>query len=207
MTLLIVLLIILLILLFLLFYPLRVTLHISYLEGKDTEKIILHPVLMIKKIGITVYDSEHSKQKKKKKGKKGAKAKEKEKEKAKAKAKKELKPLNELIPEILSLMKRFKKGLKRLRVRLRVAYGFSDPAVTGEATGAIYAALPLIFGDMRRSRWRIGIYPVWCTESITAAVDGDIRICIFDLILAFGNMLPKILKILPKKKKKTEEVK
>lgn len=206
MTLLIVLLIIFLILLLLLFYPLRLTLHISYLEGKDTEKVVLHPVLMIKKIGITVYDSEQPEQKKKKE-KKRAKAEKKEKEKAKAKAKKELKPLNELIPEILSLMNRFKKGLKRLRVRLRVAYGFPDPAVTGEMTGGIYAALPLIFGDMRHCRWRIGIYPVWCTESMMATVDGDIRVCIFDLILAFGNMLPKILKILPKKKKKTEEEK
>lgn len=204
MTLLIVLLIILLVLLLLLFYPFRVTLAISYLEGKDTEKVVLHPVFMIRKIGITVYDSEHPK---KKKGKKGAKAEEKEKEKAKRKAKKEMRPLNELIPEILSLMKRFKKGLKWLRVRLRVGYGFPNPAVTGEATGAIYAALPLIFGDLHRCRWRIGIYPVWCTESVMASVAGDIRLCIFDLILAFGSMLPKILKILPKKKKKTEEEK
>lgn len=202
MTLLIVLLIVLLLLLLLLFYPLRVTLHISYLDGKDTERVILHPVLAIKKIGITVYDSEHPKEKKHKKAKKA-----KEKEKAKAKEKKQWKPLNELIPEILGLMKRFKKGLKWLRVRIRVVYGFPDPSVTGEVSGAIYAALPLIFGDLRRCRWRIGLYPAWCTESVTAAVDGDIRVCVFDLILAFGSMLPKIFKILPKKKKKTEEEK
>lgn len=201
MTLLIILLIVLLILLF---YPLRITLHISYLDGKDTERVILHPVLNIKKIGITVYDSDHPKTKKEKKG---AKAKVKEKEEAKTKAKKQWKPLNELIPEILGLMKRFKKGLKRFRMRLRVVYGFPDPAVTGEVSGGIYAALPLIFGDLRRCRWRIGLYPAWCTESMMAAVDGDIRVCVFDLILAFGSMLPSILKILPKKKKKTEEEK
>ncbi len=204
MTLLIVLLIVLLFLLLLLFYPLRITLHISYLDGKDTERVILHPVLNIKKIGITVYDSEHPKTKKEKKG---AKAKTKKKEEAKVKAKKQWKPLNELIPKILGLMKRFKKGLKRFRVRLRVVYGFPDPAVTGEVSGAIYAALPLIFGDLRHCRWRIGLYPAWCTQSMMAAVDGDIRVCVFDLILAFGSMLPSVLKILPKKKKKTEEEK
>ena len=207
MTLLIVLLIVLLFLLLLLFYPFGFTLHISYLDGKDTERVILHPVLNIKKIGITVYDSEHPKEKKVKKGKKAAKAKAKEKEEAKAKAKKQWKPLNELIPEILVLMKRFKKGIKRFRVHLRVVYGFPDPAVTGEVSGAIYGALPLIFGDLCHCRWRIGLYPAWCTESMMAEVDGDIRVCFFDLIIAFGSMLPKILKILPKKKKKTEEEK
>lgn len=203
MTLLIILILI-LILLLLLFYPLRITLHISYLDGKDSERVILHPVLNIKKIGITVYDSEKPKAKKEKKG---AKAKGKKKDAAKAKAKKQWKPLNELIPEILTLMKRFKKGIKSFRVRLRVVYGFPDPAVTGEVSGAIYAALPLIFGDLRRCRWRLGIYPAWCTQSMMATVDGDIRLCVFDLILAFGSMLPNIFKILPKKKKKTEEEK
>lgn len=203
----IVLLVLLFLVLVLLFYPLRFTLHVLYENGKDTEKVILHPVLMIKKIGYTVYDSEEPKQEKQKKTKKKAKVEAKEEKKLKEKAKKEMKPLNELILDILSLMGRFKKGLKWLRVRLSVGYGFRDPAVTGELTGAIYATLPVIFGNLRHSRWRIGLYPVWCTEQVTASVEGDIRVCVFDIMIAFGNMLPGILRILPKKKKKTEEEK
>lgn len=201
MILMIVLLVLLFLLLLLLFYPLRFTVTVRYQNGADTEKVILHPVLMIRKIGFTVYDSERPKEQKQKKPKKTAP------EKQEPKGRKKLKPLYELFLDVLNLLGRFKKGLKWLRIRLKLRYGFPDPALTGEITGALYATLPPLCGDMRRCHWRLHLYPVWCTEETCAAVDGDIRICGFDLIFAFGSMIPSILKILPKKMKKTEEVK
>lgn len=179
-----------------LFYPLRLLVDASYREDKGRCNLKLCPVFALRRFAFTLFDTEEppeeelSEIKEKKK-----------KQKKKEPAEREIKPLNELILSVLDLLGRAKRGVKRLRVNLNVAYGFPDPAITGEITGAMYAVLPPLFGDMRHCHWKLGLYPQWCPSSPVAAVKGDICLNVFQLIVAFGGMIPEILKILPKKKK------
>lgn len=193
--------VVLFLLLLFLFYPLRLLIDASYSDGKGRWKLKICPVFTIRRFAFTVLDTEAPKKEAEPKPeKKRKKTKEKELKKERT-AEREMKPLHELILSIVDLIGRAKKGVKRLRVTLYVAYGFPDPAVTGEITGAFYAALPPFFGDMRRSHWKIGLYPQWCLASAVAAVKGDICFNVFQCMIAFGGMIPEILKILPKKKK------
>ena len=199
----ILLIVILFLVLLLLFYPIRLLLDFSYFEGKGRGNVKICPLLTIRSLAFTVFDTEAEEKGKIKDKKKRKKPKKKE-LKDKDKVKREMKPLHELILSVVELLGRLKRGVKRLRVRLNVAYGFPDPAVTGEITGAIYAALPPFFGNMKHCRWKIGLYPQWCPPSPVAGVKGDICLNVFILLIAFAGMIPEILKILPKKKKNTE---
>lgn len=197
----ILLMIVLFLLLVLVFYPIRLLIDASYAEGKGRCKLKICPIFTIRSFAFTLVDTE-ALEKEMKSKKKRKKPKEEElKNNEEKKSSREMKPLNELILSIVDLLGQAKRGIKRLRVTLNVAYGFPDPAVTGEITGAIYAVLPPLFGDMRRSHWKIGLYPQWCPPSAAAAVKGDICCNVFQCLVAFGGMIPKILKILPKKKK------
>lgn len=194
-------------LLLFLFYPVRLLIDASYREGKGRCKIMICPVFTIRRFAFTLVDTEApEKESKTKPEKKRKKQKEKELKKVKN-VEREMKPLHELILSIIDLMGRAKRGVKRLRVTLNVAYGFPDPAVTGEITGALYAVLPPFFGDMRRSHWKISLYPQWCPPSAVAAVKGELCFNVFQCIAAFGGMIPEILKILPRKKSMNAEVK
>ena len=188
--------------LLLLFYPLRLLLDFSYFDGKGRGNVKLCPVFTIRRFAFTVFDTEAEEKAEKKKRKK---SKDKEnKKKDKKQVERKMKPLHELILSIIGLLGKMKRGTKRLRVHLNVGYGFPDPAVTGEITGALYATLPPFFGDMKHCKWKIGLYPQWCPPSPVAGVKGDICINIFGLLVAFAGMIPEIMKILPKKMKKTE---
>lgn len=197
-----ILLFILLFLLFLLlFYPFRLLIDASYRDGQGRCKLEICPIFTIRRFAFSLVDTEAvTEEAKSKTEKKRKKPKEKE-LKEKKTVERKMKPLHELILTIVDLIGRAKRGVKRLRVTLNVAYGFPDPAVTGEITGALYAVLPPFFGDMRRSHWKIGLYPQWCPPSAVAAVKGDLCFNVFQFIVAFGGMIPEILKILPQKKK------
>ena len=187
-----------------LFYPLRFGFSVFSDGDKTKGKVILYPVFTLKCFGYTIFDSD----KPKTKTEKGKKAKKSEKEKNEPeeaqKSPKELPPIYELLLTAINLIGKLKKGMMRQRVNLHLAYGFPDPSLTGELTGAIYAALPPFFGDLRHCHWRVGLYPVWCTEKTVADVHGEMMFCVFGELLAFGGMLPEILKIIPRKKKKAE---
>lgn len=194
--------VVLFLLLFLLFYPVRLLIDASYNDGNGRCKMKICPLFTIRCFAFTIIDTEApEKEKKPKAEKKRKKPKEKELKKETA-AEWKMKPLHELILSVIDLLGRAKRGVKRLRVTLYFAYGFPDPALTGTITGALYAVLPPFFGDMRHCHWRIGLYPQWCPPSAVAAVQGEICINVFQCIVAFGGMIPEILKILPKKKKK-----
>lgn len=190
-------------LLLLLFYPLRFLLDFSYSEGKGRGNVKLCPVFTLRRFAFTVFDTEEIEEKAEKKKRKKSKDKENKKKDKKA-VEFEMKPLHEQILSIVELLGKMKRGTKRLRVKLNVGYGFPDPALTGEITGALYAILPPFFGDMKRCKWKIGLYPQWCPPSPVAGVKGDICMNMFGLLAAFAGMIPEIMKILPKKKKKTE---
>lgn len=190
-------------LLILFFYPLRFLLDFSYAEGKGRGKVKICPLFTLHSVSVTVFDTEKEEEISEKKKRKKRKEKE-HKKKDKKVTEREMKPLHEMILSIVDLLGRFKRGTKRLRVKLNVAYGFPDPAVTGEITGAIYATLPPFFGDMRKCKWKIGLYPQWCPPSPVAGVTGDICFNVFEIMVAFVGMIPQIMKILPKKKKNME---
>lgn len=189
--------------LLLLFYPLRFLLDFSYAEGKGRGNVKVCPVFTLRFFAVSIFDTEKEEKISKKKKRKKTKEKE-NKKKDKKETEREMKPLHELILSIVDLLGRFKRGTKRLRVKLNVAYGFPDPAITGEITGALYAVLPPFFGDMKHCKWMIGLYPQWCPPSPVAGVKGDICFNLFEIIVAFIGMIPEIMKILPKKKKHTE---
>lgn len=200
-------------LLLLLFYPLGFRFSFSNAEGSFAGKVVLRPFLFLKRFGIMLYDSEKPPKEEKKKKEKVKKEKKKrkkaenteEKDKGKEKKRKtEWKPVTEMILSIVKILGKTKRGTKHLWVRLSFTYGFPDPALTGELTGAIYAALPPLFGDMRHCRWRVGIYPVWCPENTAIDFRGEIRLNVFLLLFAYGGVIPELLKLIPKKKKKTE---
>lgn len=190
-----------------LFYPLRFGFSV-FSRGEETKgKVTLYPLFCLKCFGFSIFDSDKPKIKKaKEKGKKTktSEKKKKEEQKEPQEQQRELPPVYELLLTAINLVGKLKKGMIRQRIKLHLAYGFPDPSLTGELTGAIYAALPPFFGDLRRCHWRVGLYPVWCTEETVVDVHGEIMFCVFGELLAFGGMLPEILKILPRKKKKAE---
>lgn len=189
--------------LILFFYPLRFLLDFSYAEGNGRGNVKICPLLTFRRFAFTVLDTEQEEEMSEKKKRK--KTKEKENKKTdKIEEERKMPPLHELILSIVDILGRLKRGTKRLRVKLNVAYGFPDPAVTGEITGALYAALPPFFGDMKHCKWKIGLYPQWCPASPVAGVKGDICFNVFELLIAFLGIVPEIMKILPKKKKHTE---
>ena len=193
----IILIVILFFLLFLLFYPVRILLDFSYAEGKGGGNVKLCPFFTLRCFSFTVLDTEE-----KSKGKKKRKKQKKKEHKNKEKSDDKQTPLNEKILVIIDLLGKLKRGIKRLRVRLYFAYGFPDPAVTGEITGALYATLPPFFGNMKRCPWKIGLYPQWCPPSPVAGLKGEICFNVFALLIAFAGLIPDIMKILPKKKNK-----
>lgn len=184
------------------FYPLRFLLDFSYVDGKGRVILKICPFFTLRPVAFTVFDNGAEKKEKKEKIEK------KQKSKSKKSKKKESErvpvPLHEMFFSVIKLIGRFKKGLNRLRIRLNVAYGFPDPALTGELTGAFYAVLPPFCGDRKHCNWRFGLYPQWCPQSPVAEVKGDICFNLFELLIAFIGMIPEFMKILPKKKKHTE---
>lgn len=184
------------------FYPLRFLLDISYAEGQGRGKVKICPIFTLRCFAFSLFDTEAEKKPKRQKKKK-AKA-EKPPKKEKKKVEREMVPLHEMLLSCIELMGRMKKGVKRLRIRLNLAYGFPDPALTGELTGAFYAALPPFFGDMKHCKWKIGLYPQWCPPSAMVGLKGDLCFNFFEILIAFIGMIPELMKILPKKKKHME---
>lgn len=202
----VVLLVILCLLIVLLCYPVRVSFHFVYGYGPVHFLAKLHPLFLIRKIGFTLFDTASKAEKEDEKRSAGKKEEAKSKKKKKEKKKKqkperEWPPLSELLLGAVNLLGRFKKGLNRLHVRLLMYYGFPDPSLTGEITGALYDVLPQVTGNPRRLKWKFGLYPVWCTEKPCADIKGEITSNALMLLVAFGGALPGILRLLPKKKK------
>lgn len=197
-------LIVLCLLLLVFFYPLRILLEFSYVDGKGRCVIKICPIFTIYRIAFSLFDSDAEKKTKKRKKKKPKRENEESKEKKKNQAEREPVPLHEMLLSVIELFGRLKRGAKRLRVKLNIAYGFPDPALTGELTGAFYAALPPFCGDMKRCNWRFGLYPQWCPPSPVLGIKGNFCFNLFELLIAFVGMIPEIMKILPKKKKHTE---
>lgn len=179
-----------------LFYPLRFGFSFFSDGHKTKGNVILYPVFTLKCFGFTVFDSNKPRIKKEK----TKKPEEKEPEEL-HEQQREFPRIYELLLRSINLVGKLKKGMKRQRIRLHFAYGFSDPSLTGKLTGSMYASLPPFFGDLRHCHWRVGLYPIWYTEETVVDIHGEIIFCIFGELLAFGSMLPEILKIIPKKKK------
>lgn len=204
----IILIVLLCLLLFIFFYPWRVKGNFSYGKSGYLGKLILCPFFAVDRFGICLYDSEKPKKEKKEKEKKSEKKRKKSKgkelsqeEQNTEKPKREMKPISELILYILNLLHKAGRGIKRIRVKLILAYGFPDPALTGKITGAVYAALPWFFSGEKRCRWQVYLYPSWCPEKTEAAVDFDVVCTVCGALLGFGAMIPDLLKIIPKKSK------
>lgn len=205
-------LIVILILLFLLFYPLAVSADMEYREENWKGKAVLHPFFAISRIKITLWDSnkpkkekspknEEKKNKKKKKKKKESKNNKNEGKKGSQKIQNLLQqfksqPLSETLAMAFDLLKTMKQGVKRLRVELEFGYALEDPATMGYLTGAAYAGIGAVYGDPRKTRWRIRLYPQWEAMETMGFLKGKITICFFDLIYAFGGVLIKVIKIL-----------
>ncbi len=189
-------------------YPLRLTFSFAHGDGKNSGWLRLHPLLTLRSVAVTLLDTEKPKKERKKKRKKTKDKEDKKKteseKKQKEKQPRQMAPVYELILTVIELLGKFKRRVKRLRIRLDFEYGFPDPSRTGEVTGAIYALLPPLFGDTRKSRWKLRFYPLWCVEETAASVSGDVRVNALSALVMFGPMLPDIIKLIPKRKKNTE---
>lgn len=193
------LLIIIAILIVLLFYPFRVAANGAFDEEGWRGVARLHPFLGLRFWAVTLWDSTAPPKKKKTK----AAAPKPMKTEAAAK----LTPTEtwRQINTVLALLLEAGRGLKRLRINVSFLFSLADPAWTGRATGAIYSLLSLVLGDVRRCRWRVAVTPDWVSASLHGALQVDAMINLFDICLAFGRLLPKVIRFRREKRRNLYE--
>ena len=185
-------------LLLLLFYPLRIQCDIQYENETWKGNIVLFPFFGCRWPKVILYPSKDAKLRKT-----GLENPAKKKKGDEQSLWQDF-SLSEQIPEVLELLMSTKQSIKRLRIRIKFGYGFEDPALMGYLTGAIYAALPVIFGDFRHTKWRIRLEPQWGLNETVAFLQFESLLNLFSMIRSFGPLLPKILKIMPKKTRRNE---
>ena len=189
-------------------YPLRLTFSFSNEGEKAGGRLLLHPLFMLRSVAVTLFDTERpkkeKKKKEKKKRKKGKEEEDKKETKKKKKTERKMMPINELILEVINLIGKFKRRVKRLRLSLSLYYGFPDPARTGEITGLLYATLPPLSGDIRKCKWKLRMEPLWQVEKTSVGVYGEFSFNVLGTLITFIPMLPDVIKLLPKKVKNTE---
>lgn len=191
------LLIVIAILLVLLFYPFRVAANGTFDEEGWQGVARLHPFLGLRFLAVTLWDSKAPPKKKK------AKAAAPKPTKAEAAAKLTPTETWRQINTVLALLLEAGRGLKRLRVNVSFLFSLTDPAWTGRATGAIYSLLSLILGG--RCRWRVAVTPDWVSASLHGALKVEAIINLFEICLAFGRLLPKVIRFRREKRRNLYE--
>ncbi|MEG1497216.1 MAG: hypothetical protein RR385_07540 [Clostridiales bacterium] len=188
--------IVLAIILFLLFYPLVFRGDLSYSEDDWLGVVTLHPLCGLKWLKITLWDSANPKEKKTKEKKEKTKKQKKgktETEEIEVKNKK-IKFNGDTVLKALEIIKPVNEGVKGLRIRLNFTYSLADPAMMGYVAGPIYTFLPIVLGDMQKSRWRVRVFPDWEALKDAILLNFKATICIFDILHAFGGILLKVIK-------------
>ena len=190
------------ILLFLFFYPIAFKVDVTYSDNCCLGKVILYPFFGAAKPGIVIWDSQ-APEKEKKEGR--SKEKKQKKKKSKAKSKKSL-PIQDIIVSCADILRSAGKGIKRLRIKLFLAYAWPEPDIMGYVTGALYGIIPVVMGDPNKSRWHIELYPDWqCFETMVYC-RAEIKLSLFDIFYAFGGILIKTIKLLIKILRRREDV-
>lgn len=179
----------------LLLYPIRIEGDVRYAEGHFQGWFKIFPLFLLPKPAISLWDSERPEKEEKNKEKieeKTAQAEKKEKQK-KEWSKDDV---VELLPGIWDIVSRAYRGIKRFPLRIGLQYSLGNPAHTAEIYGLIFALLPLIFGDMRKLRWRIRIDPIWVAEELCFFTQMKLTMNLLLVLFAFASSIGKVLKLI-----------
>ena len=187
-------------LLLLLFYPIRLILVLHFDKNGLDGHLHLHPVLAIARWPISLWDSNLVKKHKKKQEKAKKKGKVNKAKATDSDRKISGQDVRTVIDEVADLLRAAGHGVTRLRVRLLFAFSLGDPARTGELCGALYAALPLLFVVAPDCRFRLRLEPLWQEDELCGHFEMNFRLCLLDLLRAFGPIAPKLWAFIKKMK-------
>lgn len=181
------------VLVLLLLYPVRFDGTVRFSDGTFSGRLTLRPLFLLPRPFITLWDSEAPGKERKKKRK----SEKEEKEETAEKDKKEnnFEDLYELIPDALDILNSGRHSINRLPVRLSVRYSLVNPAHTAEAYGMVFAVLPLVFGDLRKLKWRIRIDPIWVAEEYCLFASLRLTVNSFLLLFSFAGSIKAVLKL------------